>query len=289
VQKASSPGGPVLGAVSFVVNDKLYVGTGLRNNYTNSFSEYDPGRNTWTAVASLPSDVRLNAIGFAIGNYGYVGLGSNCLGSGVCTFQYFSDLWRYDPRSNSWARMADFPGTARALAATFVIGDNAYVTGGSYAGDNDLWEYNPAANSWTRKVDYPGRCTARQTAFSVAGKGYLGLGYSDGPCDDFWRYDPSANSWTATAIFPGPARYDALGFSLGNTSFVVGGGTVLTDVWAYNPSNDSWAKLDTAYPGKGRSQMIAGIASGRIFLGLGTNSDAGAPVGDDLWEYIPAQ
>jgi N-acetylneuraminic acid mutarotase len=111
-------------------------------------------------------------------------------------------------------------------------------------------------------------------------------------CTDFWRYDPAANSWTAIANFPGPARYDALGFSVANVPFIVGGArelNYLTDVWTYNPASDTWVQVQTTYPGKGRSQMIAAILAGRVFLGLGTNFDTGGPESrfDDFWEYIP--
>src|SRR2546423_11265296 len=221
VQKASLPGGPLAGAASFVVQGKLYVGTGFRNGFIWSFYEYDPTTNSWTNAMNFPADQRSNGIAFAIGDYGYVGLGSNFVCGGLCTFNYFKDLWRYDPRTFSWVRMADFPGTARGFAASLVIGDKAYVTGGSSANDYDMWEYDPATNSWTKKADYPGRCAGRSTAFSLAGKGYVGLGYSNGACTDFWRYDPSANSWTAIATFPGVARLDALGLSVGTTRLVV--------------------------------------------------------------------
>jgi len=293
VQKASLSDGSLSGAVSFVAQGKLYVGTGLRGNgFTYAFSEYDPIGDKWTYVVPLPVDPRSNAIAFAIGDYGYVGLGSNFTCGGLCTYHYFKDLWRFNPQNWVWDRMADFPGTARSSAVSFVIGDKAYVTGGTYFTDYDLWEYSPAANSWTKKADYPGGCSGRGTAFSIADKGYVGLGYSNGMCTDFWRYDPAANSWTAIANFPGPARYDALGFSVANVPFIVGGArelNYLTDVWTYNPASDTWVQVQTTYPGKGRSQMIAAILAGRVFLGLGTNFDTGGPESrfDDFWEYIP--
>lgn len=294
VQKASLPDGPLAGAVSFVAQGKLYVGTGFRNGFTYAFSEYDPAGDRWTYVVPLPAAPRSNAIAFVIGDYGYVGLGSNFTCGTPCTFNFFKDLWRFDPRNWAWDRMADFPGTARSFASSFIVGDKAYVTGGSYANDYDLWEYDPVANSWARKADYPGRCVGRGTAFSVADKGYVGLGASNGYCTDFWRYDPSANSWTAIATFPGLGRYDALGFLVASTPFIVGGGREagnLTDIWTYNSANDTWARLETAYPGKGRYQMIAGIVAGRIFLGLGTTSETGGldTRFDDFWEYIPAR
>jgi N-acetylneuraminic acid mutarotase len=295
VQRAPLPGGPLIGAASFVVHDKLYVGAGLRRTFANSFYEYDPTPNRWREVASLPAEVRWNGVGFAIADYGYVGLGYNCIGVGSCTFRYFDDLWRYDPQNDSWGRAADFPGSGRAFASAFVIGEKAYVTGRSSTGEHDMWEYDPAGNRWTRKADYPGGCAGRATAFSTAGKGYIGLGYSDGACNDFWQYDPSVDSWTAIATFPGVARYDALGFSLDDAPFVAGGAdgardpAYLTDLWTYDPAGDTWTPLPTAYPGKGRSEMTAGVLAGRVFLGLGTDNWLGGMENrfDDWWEYVP--
>jgi len=294
VRKASLPEGPLAGAVSFVAQGHFYVGTGFRNGFVYSFNEYDPTLDKWTYVVPLPAAPRANGIAFAIGDYGYVGLGGYFTCGGLCTFTELNDLWRFDPRTWAWDRMADFPGTARRFATSFVIGGKAYVTGGSHANDYDLWEYDPAANSWTEKADYPGRCAGRGTAFAVGDKGYVGLGFSDGHCADFWRYDPSANSWRAVATFPGLPRFDALGFAVANTPYIVSGGRQvgdLTDVWTYNSANDTWSELETAYPGKGRYQMISGIVAGRIFLGLGTTSDTGGLETrfDDFWEYVPAK
>jgi N-acetylneuraminic acid mutarotase len=289
-ERASLPEGALTAAVSFVLDDRIYVGTGLRNSYTGSFYAYDPARDSWATVASLPSDERAHAVGFAIGDFGYVGLGHNCVGAGLCSFQYFNDLWRYDPRDDTWTRVADFPGTPRAFASSFVVGGRAYVTGGGSFDQIDTWEYDPAGNSWTRKADYPGQCVGRGTAFSLGGRGYVGLGYSDGPCRDFWRYDPASDTWTAIATFPGAARWDALGFSAADVAYVASGAqdtTYLADLWSYDPADDTWARLPTTLPGAGRSQMIAGVVGTGVFLGLGTSDEFVGPTAsfDDLWEY----
>jgi len=292
IQKSSLPGGGLAGAASFVAQGKIYVGTGFRNGEIWDFYTYDPAADTWQALPPFPSAPRSNAIGFAIGSYGYIGLGYNCIGGSLCTFNYFSDLWRFDPTNFSWTRMADFPGTPRAYATSFVIGDKAYVTGGIHAGDNDLWEYDPATNAWTKKANYAGRCTGGQTAFSVAGKGYVGLGSTNGLCNDFWRYDPGANSWTAIADFPGTARSNAVGYATASAGFVIGGArdpSYPNDIWAYDVASNAWSQVATTYAGKGRSQMISGVVAQRIFIGLGTTSDTGGPESrfDDFWEYKP--
>ena len=203
VQRTSVAGGGVSGASSFVIDGRIYVANGFRNGWTNLVYRYDPSQNAWEQFPSTPTDVRANGIGFSIGGFGYIGFGSNCLGGGLCTFTYFKDLWRLDPTTRLWTRMADFPAEARANAVVFVVGDKAYVTGGSSANQFDTWQYNTSNNTWTQKADFAGSCNARAVAFSIGTKGYVGLGRGlNGGCKDFWAYD-------------------AVGFSIGGTAFVV--------------------------------------------------------------------
>src|SRR5216110_2030531 len=76
VQRASVPGGGVSGASSFVIDGRIYIANGFRNGWTNVVYRYDPSQDSWQQLSSTPTSVRANAIGFAIGGYGYMGLGS---------------------------------------------------------------------------------------------------------------------------------------------------------------------------------------------------------------------
>ena len=296
IEKSKYSGGHLSGAVSFVIEDKIFVGTGIKDDYMNQFYEYNYRRNTWKEISSLPSDPRANGISFAIGEYGYVGLGERCIGSGFCQTSYFKDLWRYDPQDDSWSKMSNFPGTPRASSTSFVIGDKAYVTGGSSYGDNDLWEYDPSSDHWTRKADYPGSCYTRGISFALNNKGYVGFGWTDGTCKDFWEYDPSTDTWMEKENFPGEARYDAISFASLDTGYLACGANqsygvpnYLNDLWKYDSANDKWTKINTKYPGKGRVNMIANTINNKIFMGLGTEDTSGGPYVrfSDMWEYIP--
>ncbi|WP_339699270.1 kelch repeat-containing protein [uncultured Roseivirga sp.] len=298
IDQTNYPGGHLSRAVSFVVDDELFIGTGLHDSFVNSFYKYNSKIGSWGLISSLPSNPRAEGIGFSVGDYGYVGLGYQCVGSGLCSFQYYNDLWRYDPASNSWQEMSSFPGTPRAFATSFVIGDKAYITGGSSSGDNDLWEYNTLTDSWAKKTDYPGSCFSRGISFSLNGKGYVGFGWSSGTCNDFWEYDPITDTWTQKDNFPGEPRYSAYAFSYMNKGYLGSGvnqqrsnSDYLTDLWEYSQSDDQWTKLNTEYPGKGRINMISEVLDNRIFIGLGGNSTLGGPGNrfDDIWEYIPEQ
>ena len=297
VERSALMGGPLSAAVSFVLYGRIYVGTGIGHAYSASFYEYDYRRDTWTQVAPLPASPRAYAVAFSTLGYGYVGLGNTCVGTGLCTHQYFNDLWRYDSGTNSWTRMADLPVQGRAFSVAFVIGGNAYVTGGSTVNDRGLWRYNATNDTWAQLADYPGACISRGTAFAVGNKGYVGLGWTDGSCDDLWKYDPADDSWTQMADFPGVPRYHAVGFARGDEGFVACGVNqrlaqplgFQTDLWKYDPSADAWTKLETAYAGAGRIEMVQGILHDRVFMGLGATDIAHGPEDRfaDFWEYIP--
>ena len=110
---------------------------------------------------------------------------------------------------NSWSRIADFPGTARAGAAAFSIDSFGYVCLGGQAGSGagvyptDLWQYNPFINVWTQKADFPGQGRADAICFVIGSKAYIGLGDAGGAYNDFWEYDPVTDTWTQKANFRG--------------------------------------------------------------------------------------
>ena len=71
----------------------------------------------------------------------------------------------------------------------------------------------------------------------------MGLG-NDGEIQvsDFWEWDQTSNVWTRKADFAGAARQSAVGFSIGNNSYIGTGdsnnfGLPLQDFWEYDPTH----------------------------------------------------
>ncbi|MFN8351046.1 MAG: kelch repeat-containing protein [Flavobacteriales bacterium] len=125
--RAAFPGGPRLNPIAFGLGGYGYLGMGYDGTTsTNDLWKYDPGTNAWTAQASCPGVGRTQAIGMAIGTNGYVGAGY----SNSNTF--LSDFWEFDPNDfiTPWRQRDYVGGQARALAATFTIGNKGYVTCG---------------------------------------------------------------------------------------------------------------------------------------------------------------
>jgi N-acetylneuraminic acid mutarotase len=79
-QRADFGGGARSGAVGFSIGGKGYVGTGLRDVFgelvsLKDFWEYDPTTDTWTRKADFQGAARSGAVGFSIGDRGFVGTG----------------------------------------------------------------------------------------------------------------------------------------------------------------------------------------------------------------------
>jgi N-acetylneuraminic acid mutarotase len=255
MQKANFPAGPRFHATSFVINNKIYVGTGrdVNANLYNDFYCYDPVTNTWSTIASYPGAGRRGAVGFTINGYGYVGTGS-----------YHSNFYKYDPVNDLWTPIASLPGSGRISAVGFSIGNKGYVTTGDETGPmGDIWEYDPSFDSWTAKAPLPGLPRMEAGGFAMNGKGYVGCGddYSSGTnYGDFWCFDPVTNSWSQIADFGGAARRYLSSFVIGNRAFCGLGtsGINYADLWEYgfisgveeNPHGSSCSAFPNPFSGQ---------------------------------------
>lgn len=78
-------------ATTFTVNNQAYLvaGTNGAANYLDAW-QYDPLSDTWTQLTNFKGGGRLGAIGFGIGERGYIGLGN----SGNIRYD---DLWVLNP------------------------------------------------------------------------------------------------------------------------------------------------------------------------------------------------
>src|SRR4051812_38785962 len=63
-----------------------------------------------------------NAVGFSIGNKGYIGTGFNDKG-----LHATNSFWEYNPDAGAWTQKADFGGAARIEAVGFSIGGKGYI------------------------------------------------------------------------------------------------------------------------------------------------------------------
>jgi N-acetylneuraminic acid mutarotase len=280
-------------AVSFTIGDNAYVGSGYDG--TERLSDYwvlDATTGTWTQKADMPGTARSSAAAFAVNSKGYVGTGYDGLDK-------LNDFYEYDPISNTWTRKADLPANARYEATGFALGDKGYITcgfDGNYL--KDLWEYNATTDVWEQKASLGGTKRSGAQVFIIDNAAYIVGGINNGEYpNDFWKYDASSNSWEQKRKITNVSDeeydddYTDINRSNGNTLVINGKGYlvcgdrsgVLTSVWQYNPTGDTW-ETKTALEASGRNGAIAFTVNGAGYITTGSNSSYRF---DDLWKFNP--
>lgn len=225
------------GAFSFSIGNKGYVGGGVNSHSLtdDEFWEYDADRSAWTRKANMPSGLVYSSetlVGFSIGANGYLLAAINR-----------SNFYMYNPSSDTWSKMENFPGPKALDQMGFSIGGKGYI--GSGFGNNtyyaEFWEYDPANNQWSRKADVPGQPRTDAVGFSVGNYGYFGLGtYRTDLLFDFWEYHPLTDTWIQIDSC-GYAAWYALGIGIGSKGYM-GTGVRFSDDsgwWEYTPNVSS--------------------------------------------------
>ena len=236
---------------------------------------------------------RAQAVGFSIGNKGFIGTGNPISAefNGAT-----NDFFAYDPVANAWSKRANFGGGDRFAAVGFSIGSKGYIgTGADSLGrtKKDFWAYDSVTDTWSQKADF---ATSRSGAvgFSIGGKGYIGTGEdSTGQRIDFWQYDTAANTWTQKANFGGRKRLAAVGFSIGGRGFIGTGRdgsegpmSYFNDFWEYDTAADTWTQK--ANCGNLLRAYGVGFSVGdKGYIGTGKNLTAPDWL-DDFWQYDTA-
>lgn len=144
-EKAILPANPRANAAGFSIGTKGYLGTGIYSDGLSGidnfkdFWEWDQATDTWTPRADFGGSFRQGAIGFSVGDKGYIG-------AGVAQSFIQKDIWEYDQDMNAWYRRNDVEGHARSGAVGIAVGNKVYIGlgfGTTYSKLMDLWEYSP--------------------------------------------------------------------------------------------------------------------------------------------------
>ncbi|MDG1332045.1 MAG: kelch repeat-containing protein [Crocinitomicaceae bacterium] len=183
----SFPGIGRRGAVSFVIGDYAYTGSGESTSGTlSSFYRFDPSNETWSQVSSLPIP-RTSAVAFSIDNYGYVGTGDLDPGT-------IDDFWQYDPALDFWTQKSSVSPITRKEAMGFALNGKGYIgTGGNSTTGSlaDMWEYEPSNDTWVQIEDFSGTARRYFTATPLNGFVYACLGTNGTNFKDLWLWDQS--------------------------------------------------------------------------------------------------
>ncbi len=280
-------------AASFVIGSKIYVVTGdttswfFRGRLIPTTFEFDTTTKNWTRKAPFPGKLRIGAVGFSIGNKGYIG-GGRDFGKpdsvGESTFQAGTSFTLISTAPKTWER------TDINYTYTNANGDSLLA---------DFWEYDPAADKWTQKKDIPGSKMGRAypVGFSMNGKGYVGLGYDNGKIE----IDPAQITITDVTLGPYIDSINLVGAPpnaqietvfrqvLYRTidSVYTDSLDYLQDFYEYDPATDTWTKKAN-FPGQGRAFASAFTLRDKALVGLGLGDSVMNAMYDDFYAYDPA-
>jgi hypothetical protein len=306
IQSAQIGSYPRSNAVSFVIGDNAYVGTGYNPQVSNGGRLNDFWRfrtdSGWRQMQSLPGSPRSNAVGFGLGSHGYVGTG---LGADGITM--YNDFYQYDAALNQWTQKSSFPGGTRCDAVGFGLQGKGYIgTGFSSFWLNDFYQYDTLSDTWSLTIGTAGEFSKRRgaTSFVYHNKAYIVTGSGSGSlARDFWSFDPSQSSpWVRLGdIVPDNTaakddqysdlqRQFAVSFVNGDSAYLtlgqnLGSGPV-PSTWVYDFAHDQWAQR-TPYHRQPRFSAVAFTVKGRSFVGTGNTGNSG--VLDDFDEFVPYQ
>ncbi len=240
----------------------------------------------WFEKSNFGGTARHRASSFSIGNCGYIGLGH--INSGVDV--EYEDFWKYDPSSDTWTQIANYPNGKCYHATSFVIDNMAYVGGGRLENGSytkKFYSYDPNTNVWTPIADLLGAARRGAVGFAIDGKGYVGTGQTtSGYSADFYEYNPTTNIWIAKANFPGPGRTSAVGFSINQFGYLGTGNTNMgstNDFYQYRPDINQWVLKAPVGPIT-RQEAVGFSVNGMGYIGTGDDFSSGNNYGD-FWEY----
>ena len=232
------------GLSASVVNGKIYVIGGGKDEAFSIVEEYNPATNTWARKADMPTP-RFSLSTSVVNGKIYAIGGGNDPGVTLSTVE------EYNPAVDTWTKKADMP-TPRLAFSTSVVKGKIYAIGGMtivappFVGLSTVEEYDPATDRWTKKNDMLTARYALSTSV-LNGKIYAIGGYITvgNPTSTLEVYDPSTDTWTKKASMPTARGYMSTSVVNGKI-YTIGGALnpnlALSTVEVYEPPTDIWTK-----------------------------------------------
>ena len=293
-------------AVSFVIGDEVYIGTGW-NGLTTRFSDFwkfNQSSHSWIQIDNLPGMPRSSAVAFSVGQKAYVGTGFD--GTNI-----LSDFYELNTEENVWTKKSDFPGGKRYEAVAFSIGNWGYVGTGSDGNSafKDFFQYDPSKDNWT-EIGFSGNKRYGATVFTYQNAAYLVTGVNNNGVmqTDFWKFDPAAPSHNWTELrrisnlsndtyddsYTTITRWNAASFVIPPYAYLSTGENVgyNANTWRYDFGKDIWT-VKTSFEGTpvtgAVGYSLTSTAGGRGFISTGRSTPGPAGSSDFVWEFFPDQ
>ncbi len=244
---------------SALIDGSIYVAAGMVGNTgrpLDLFERFDPPRNEWVTLPSLPDAFSAGA-GAALGGRMYVVGGNSNETDG-------RQVYAYDVRQRSWSKRAPLP-AVRTNLATVALEDLIYALGGldPVQPTSSVFVYDPVRNRWSEAAPLP---EALHALTAVVFRGEIwalgGRARSGAISRRVWIYNPARNAWRAGPPMPEPME-TAGAAVVGNQIRVILESTSLTysaqtGRWSRGPSMQIPRHAMAAFNADGRLYAIGG-------------------------------
>jgi N-acetylneuraminic acid mutarotase len=225
--------------------------------------------SAWKKVQTPSQTTTSYGVSFVHDGKAYVGLGG-------------TKFLKFDPATEAWTSLSDFPGEPRDNMFYFTIGNLAYVGGGSPDAIEyfkELWAFDFNTESWTLVSDLP---FANEILESTKGFTLSGRGFIFTP-DGLFEYDPATNTWNPRASFPGDMSYPSIsGFTINDDLYTFGHNYQSSALWKYSLGSNTWTSLGEVVPYSFYGAFIFEFGTKVYFGGAFQHESV-------MWEYDIAQ
>ena len=238
------------------LNDKIYVIGGFTSKDTpsNSVEMYDPATNTWSIKSNMPT-ARCR-IGTAVLENKLFTFGGWAQGVETDAVEI------YDPSDDTWAVKNSLPDKLMGVAVFSINGKIYYLRGvnSSWKFIYDFKEYSPTNDTWIKRAQWdferePEEPVIVNNRFFVLGGG----AFTDSTVHSVKEYDFNSDRWILRKNMPAENMH-TVHFSCvvsNGKIYTFGGGYRVNNEWrasnhaqVYDPSTDTWEKLEPLSEGK---------------------------------------
>lgn len=243
----------------------------------------------WATSATVGPSARYRHGAVTDGTFVYV------FGGGDSTGAVFSDLWRWNPATDTWTQLASMPTGKQNIQGAYWSG-KIYVPGG-YNGTAHLTEnaiYDIASNMWTTGAPLPAAQTGTNVAFNNK---IYNFGGNPGPQATVTIYDIASNTWSSGASMPVATTYGRAAAS-GPFAYYVGGIAAATTnaVFRYDFAANTWATMAPLQTARTSTELMVSPDGSRLFAVNGGDATffTGVPqpqsveiynIGMNSWSY----
>lgn len=302
------PGLPRTQAVSFAIGTKAYIGTGVYQNdmYLEDMWEYDTETGVWTQIANYPEGKVRGLTAFAVNGKGYVGLGYRR--NGTNEGEKMNSFYEYDPVTNTWTSLQDYPGEwdSQATCSAFsmngkgcVATTRRYGTSGADGGVMDVYTFDPNSSQWTKLTEYQltmyyyferyGSISVNAIGSDIYGFFRYYNGNWGSEFQSFYKYEMGLNRWIEKECPTVSITYTRMeNFVMGDNFYLFSGdfyaGVHNNTVYKYYPETNTWTDNEVSEARPFRYNPVKFVIGNKLYYGGGDNEGNHT----DLWVYDPS-